>query len=278
MNRHYTLLCALLLALTLAGGALVVRRTSAQAQTPPAAAANTVSLAGLRAPVTIRRDERGIPHITAQSDADLYFAQGYAAAQDRLWQMDLLRRTARGELAEIFGNTVLEEDKRHRVYGFAVLADGLATHLTPESRAVLDAYAAGVNAYAESLDAKSLPPEFQILQYKPRPWRPADSIIIGKVFAETLSTTWQLDLMRAALADLPREQREILLTEYTPLDTVVVGNDQDKAKRAAQTHPPAPVAMDVRTQGRLLDELTRINETTARSLARVGLYLARPRG
>jgi penicillin amidase len=234
---------------------------------------STLTLAGLHKPVIVRRDERGIPHIEATNDADLYFAQGYVAAQDRLWQMDLLRRTARGELAEIFGNTVLEEDKRHRIYGFAALADGLAARLTPEASAVLDAYAAGVNAYAAALDAKSLPPEFQILQYKPRPWRPADSIIIGKVFAETLSTTWQLDLMRALLTDLPADKRELLLAEYTPLDVVIVGADKDKPKRATTTRTHAPVAIEASAQARLLDQLARIEETTARSLARVGLYL-----
>src|SRR5438067_2608908 len=178
--------------------------------------ANTLALKGLHAPVSVRRDERGIPHIEAANDEDLYFAQGYATAQDRLWQMDLLRRTARGELAEVLGPLALDEDKQHRTYGFGALADNLAAHLTPPERALLEAYAAGVNAYIASLDAKSLPPEFQILQYQPRPWRPADSIIIGKSFAEALSTTWPLDLARALLADLPRAMRDYILSEYTP--------------------------------------------------------------
>src|SRR6195256_5397549 len=87
----------------------------------------TLTLAGLRDSVTIRRDERGIPYIEAKNDEDLYFAQGFVTASDRLWQMDLFRRNARGELAEIFGagpnNSVLEEDKRHRTFGFAQVAE-----------------------------------------------------------------------------------------------------------------------------------------------------------
>src|SRR6187549_2234293 len=86
-------------------------------------AAKNLSVAGLKETVTVRRDSRSIPYIEAKNDADLYFAQGYVTASDRLWQMDLLRRVSRGELAELFGKQVLEEDKRWRRYGFAKVAD-----------------------------------------------------------------------------------------------------------------------------------------------------------
>src|SRR5882724_9649383 len=78
----------------------------------------SVTLAGLKDRVTIRRDERGIPYIEATNEADLYFAQGYVTASDRLWQMDLYRRTVRGELSELFGTTTLAEDQRRRTFGF----------------------------------------------------------------------------------------------------------------------------------------------------------------
>src|SRR5678815_4211889 len=97
--------------------------------------------------VTVRRDERGIPFIDAENEADLYFAQGYATAADRLWQMDFLRRTARGELAEILGagpnNVALEQDKIHRTYGFVKVAEAEVAQAAPEARAALDAYAQG---------------------------------------------------------------------------------------------------------------------------------------
>src|ERR1041385_2938416 len=137
-----------------------LRSAAAQSAAPSDAA--TLHLTGLRERVTVRRDERGIPYIEAANETDLYFAQGYVTASDRLWQMDLLRRTARGELAEIVGKTVLEEDKRHRIYGFAKLSEQIAAKLPANQRAMLEAYANGVNAFIASRDEKTLPPEFRI--------------------------------------------------------------------------------------------------------------------
>src|SRR5438445_13209913 len=104
-------------------------------------AATKVVMPGLKNEVTVRRDGRGIPYIEAKSDSDLYFAQGYITASDRLWQMDLLRRLARGETAEVFGNAVLEEDKRWRRFGFAEIANQSLGVLTTELRGALDDYA-----------------------------------------------------------------------------------------------------------------------------------------
>src|SRR5437868_3217256 len=106
-----------------------------------------VILPDLKGDVTVRRDGRGIPYIEAKSDADLYFAQGYVTATDRLWQMDLLRRVARGEAAEIFGERALEQDKHFRRFGFAEIANQSLGTLTPQLREALNAYARGVNAY-----------------------------------------------------------------------------------------------------------------------------------
>src|SRR5262245_37523855 len=109
---------------------LIVPQTSAQ-QT-------AVQLQGIKASVTIRRDERGIPYIEAQNDEDLYFGQGYATAQDRLRQMDLFRRTARGELAEVLGagpnNIAIDQDKLHRTYGFAQEAEAEFAAASPHIR------------------------------------------------------------------------------------------------------------------------------------------------
>jgi penicillin amidase len=90
-----------------------------------------VLLPGLKDKVTVRRDARWIPYIEAKSDADLYFAQGYVTASDRLWEMDLLRRVVRGETAEIFGRQTLEEDKRWRRYGFVQIADATVRNYAP---------------------------------------------------------------------------------------------------------------------------------------------------
>ncbi|HEX6649760.1 MAG TPA: penicillin acylase family protein, partial [Pyrinomonadaceae bacterium] len=206
-----------------------------------------IEIKGIKDRITIRRDERGIPYIEAQNDEDLYFGQGYATATDRLWQMDLYRRTARGELAEIFtagpNNFALEQDKLHRTYGFAQTAEAELAQASARTRAMLEAYARGVNAYASSLDPKSMPPEFQILQYSFRPWVPADTFVVAKIFAEGLSDTWRLDVMRQALSVLPAEKRAELLPEVSPIDVLVVGKDtQSKAKTARLK--PEPISTE----------------------------------
>src|ERR1700754_4941966 len=207
MKRYITLLLCALITLS----SFVPFQAVSRAQQAAPAASGTLQLKGLQDQVTIRRDERGIPYIDAKNDEDLYFAQGYATAADRLWQMDLFRRTARGELAEVLGagpnNVALDQDKLHRTYGFAQAAEAEVAQASAKSLAVLEAYARGVNAYAASVDAKSLPPEFQILQYSFRPWTPADSFIIAKIFFEALSDTWRLDVMRQALSSLPAAER-----------------------------------------------------------------------
>lgn len=232
-------------------------------------------VAGLKASVTVHRDERGIPYIEAASDRDLYFAQGYITAADRLWQMDLLRRTARGELAEIFGRVAFEEDKRRRTYGFAKLSEAVAAKLAGEARELAEAYAAGVNAFIEATPETSLPSEFRILKYKPRPWTPADSLVISFLMHESLSTTWQTDVMRAAMASLPKEQRDQLLMEFTPMDTPVVGGDGASGRaweRGSGSKLPAKsVSLN---SGVSMDLVAKANEDWAvaqRSLERIGL-------
>lgn len=240
----------------------------------PSAAQNespqTLQIKGLKDRVTITRDERGIPYIDAKSDEDLYFAQGYATAADRLWEMDLFRRTARGELAEILGagpnNLVLDQDKLHRTYGFAQEADAEVAQASPKALMALEAYARGVNAYASSLDAKSMPPEFQILQYSFRPWTPADSFVVVKIFFEALSDTWRLDVMRQAMASLPADKRNALLAETSPLDVLLVGKDT-QAKRAT-----ASVRSSDSLSPAALAALAHNQEIAANALDRIGFY------
>lgn len=231
---------------------------------------STTQLPGLRERVTIRRDERGIPYIEARNDEDLAFAQGYVTASDRLWQMDLFRRTERGELAEVLtagpNNIALEQDKQHRTLGFAQVADAEVAQASPQARALLEAYARGVNAYIGSLDAKSLPPEFRILQYQPKPWTPADSLLVVKLFYEALSSTWRLDVMREALADLPAEKRAGLTPEFSPIDVVVVGKDTKKPPTASLTSSTG------RPDRNAAAALARHQEIADHALARVGFY------
>src|SRR5438876_7000565 len=141
MNRMFKKLPVLILTAGICVAALNSSNSGAVAQQ----STKSLSLSGLRGRVTVRRDERGIPYIEATNDDDLYFAQGFVTASDRLWQMDLFRRNARGELAEIFGSVVLEEDKRHRTFGFAHVAEAEAAQASPAVKALLTSYANGVN-------------------------------------------------------------------------------------------------------------------------------------
>ena len=224
-----------------------------------------LAVSGLKDKVIVRRDGRWIPYVEANSDADLYFAQGYVTASDRLWQMDLLRRVVRGETAEIFGRQVLEEDKRWRRYGFTQIADATVANYAPEMRSILDDYARGVNAYIATLSDESLPIEFKILQYKPRNWTPADTVLIGKLLAEALSSTYQRDLLRESLKGFDKQKLADLTNPVTPYDVVLYGKDS-AGKQAANEE-----------QGSHLTELLlaaaeKDLAIRERSLSRVGLY------
>ncbi|HEY0426636.1 MAG TPA: penicillin acylase family protein [Pyrinomonadaceae bacterium] len=228
--------------------------------------AQNLQVAGLKDSVTVRRDGRGIPYIEAKSDADLYFAQGYVTAQDRLWQMDLLRRVARGETAELFGKQALEGDKRWRKFGFASIVEETFKNFAPEHRAILENYARGVNAYIQTLDAKTLPVEFQLLQYRPAEWKPTDSMIIGAIISDGLSTTWWADVLKASFADLPKEKFDQLFTERSPFDVLVVGKDNLKSQKLNVEGQKSPVD-DSLIEFALKDEQVRKS-----SLEMVGFY------
>jgi penicillin amidase len=230
----------------------------------------TISLPGLHGRVTVRRDERGIPYIEATNDEDLYFAQGYVTAADRLWQMDVMRRTARGELSEILGvgpnNVALEQDKQHRTLGYALEVNSELAQASTKTRGLLEAYARGVNAYFDSLDPRSMPPEFQILQYKPKPWTAADCLLPVKLFGEALSTTWRLDVMREALASLPADRRAGLMPETSPLDVLVVGKDTKKQNALLSSGSGGAVSTE------LLAALAQDQTIASQALERIGLY------
>lgn len=252
-----------------------------QQTSPPAAArptAVTLTLAGLTEPVLVLRDARGVPYITAANDDDLAFAQGYVTAGDRLWQMDILRRTAAGELAEIFGERVLDEDRLHRTYGFTHICEAAVAQMDADERRHLEAYAAGVNAYLNQCDDQTLPLECRLLRYRPRPWRPADTLLIGRLFHESLSTTWPTDLARAAMAQAAPDKYAELTRPIAPgetgvADVPVVGTDERPA-------PPPPERPRRKRQApkrgaqlpvEILWEAERLFAVQSASLARVGL-------
>jgi len=155
-------------------------------------------LAGLAAPVEILRDAWGIPHIYAQNSADAHFALGYVHAQDRLWQMEMNRRIAAGRLAEVVGASGLETDRFLRTLGVRRAAEATLPALEAEARAMLEAYAAGVNAFLAADPV--LPPEFLLTGTRPEPWTPADSLAWVKMMAWDLGGNWRNELLRMKLA------------------------------------------------------------------------------
>jgi penicillin amidase len=154
------------------------------------------------APVRVVRDHWGIPHIYAENAADLFTAQGYVQAQDRLWQLDFQRRVAAGRLSEIFGPPTLANDLLLRRFSLRQAAEAEAAALSEEAAPALSAYCAGVNAYiAWAREHRALPAEFAVLAYEPEPWTPADGISWSKVMAWGLGGNWESELVRARLVN-----------------------------------------------------------------------------
>lgn len=152
---------------------------------------------GLHGPVDIARDTRGIPHIQAQDIHDAYFAEGYAMAQDRLWQMDLLRRTGEGRLAEIFGTPALPLDVAARTLGLGRTAAAEAGRLPPDEAALLDAFTAGVNMYIVTRGWR-LPLEFRLLRYHPELWRDQDTLALVAYMYLELASDYKYKIEREA--------------------------------------------------------------------------------
>jgi penicillin amidase len=183
----------------------------------------TASLPPLGAEVIIERDSFGVARIRAASLLDAATAQGYLLAQDRLWQMDLIRRAAAGELSEIFGPATLETDREARTLGFRAAAERDVALLDDDSRRLLEAYAAGVNSYLEQRRGR-LPWEFTVLRYEPRPWTPRDTLLVAAYMYRVLASSWRSELNRARVtARLGEARARELYVVDSPLDRYLVG-------------------------------------------------------
>ena len=183
-KRRLAVLLAVVVLLAMAAGAwLYYIARSALPQLD-----GTLQVQGLSASVIVTRDGRGFPTITATSFDDLFFAQGYVTAQDRMFQMDGMRRFASGELAEVAGEGQVEHDRQQRILGIRQAAQKNLALATPEDREHLEAYARGVNACIAS-HRNRLPIEFRILGYAPKPWTPEDSLVIAAYMVQDLSST-----------------------------------------------------------------------------------------
>ncbi len=176
--------------------------------------AGSMTIDGLDDDVEIRRDRWGVPLVNARTRHDLWFGQGFCHGQDRLWQLELYRRTAAGRISEIAGAETLPTDRLMRTLGFRRVAEREEAELAPELRGELEALCAGVNAAAE---ARPLPFEFQVLRLGFDPWTPADILAATKLLAFGLSTNWERELLRAEMARELGPDRAALLDPTYPL-------------------------------------------------------------
>lgn len=178
----------------------------------------TLRLEGLREPVDVHWDTYGVPHIYAENEEDLWFALGYAHAQDRLWQMTLTQLAAEGRFAEFLGPELVPVDRLMRTIGFWRIAQRTEEQLGEGERAALQAYARGVNRYAEG-NAKSLPIQFALADIKPLKWTPTHSLALARLMAWELNLAWKSEVANALLRQkLTPAQYADLFPEQEPPD------------------------------------------------------------
>ncbi len=181
----------------------------------------TINISGLSAPVQVYRDDHGVPHIIAQNEQDLYTVIGYISAQDRLWQMDLLRRVTQGRLSEIFGKKMLNTDVLLRKLRMSEQAEKLYPTLKEEVKMPLTYFAKGVNTYIETHKNK-LPFEFKILGYKPEKWQAQQSLNLVGFMAWNLELGYKMESLINHLKDqVSKEQFAELLPHYKDMKTYV---------------------------------------------------------
>ena len=196
-----------------------------------------IELAGPRAPVDLFRDVNGLVTIRAESLIDAYFAVGFAHAQDRLWQMDFMRFTGAGRLSEVVGPKTLPLDRFMRGLGLYRVAEANLASLKPETRAAIDAYTAGVNAFIATHEG-AWPPEYYLLRTAPEPWKPADSIVWGRLMAMQLSGNWRDEIRRARLSEhLSEAQIAFLWPDYPPDAPVAIGGLPGLERRSDRQPP-----------------------------------------
>ncbi len=186
----------------------------------------TLALAGLESPVRVSRDAHGIPTIRAQSEHDADFALGFLHAQDRLFQMDMMRRYGAGRLSEVLGARTLAIDRTMRTLGLYRAAEAQFAVLSPEVQGALTAYADGVNAFLATRRG-ALPPEYYVIGARPEPWRPADSLVWGKLMDLQLTGNFRGEVLRARLLTrLSPDDLQVLFPQYPKDAPVALGRER----------------------------------------------------
>lgn len=199
----------------------LVAATSGVAETPPKIVLR--GLAGLQTRLIIIKDEAGVPHIQAQNQADAWFGLGFVHAEDRLWQLEYLRRVGRGRLAEVLGALALPGDRLFRTLGLAQSAAETWSHYPAEHRASIRSYTAGINAAMNIQRSRGLPPEFGILAFEPETWQPEDVLVVAKVLGWSVDRNWNQEALRLQLVQkVGTERAAFLMPAYTEDGPVIV--------------------------------------------------------
>ncbi|KOP82562.1 penicillin acylase family protein [Cytobacillus solani] len=187
-----------------------------------------ITIGSISSPVKVTRDDSGVPHILAKNERDLYIAQGYIQAQDRLFQMDLSRRQASGRLSEVIGEATVENDKYFRTLGLKRAAEASYDQYSDEAKEILNWFAEGVNIYMKELEENGKwPIGFKLLGYQPEEWKPIDSLTIGKYMAYDLGGHWENQAFRYYLLQNFSEEKAYDLFPSYPADApYIISSDK----------------------------------------------------
>jgi penicillin G amidase len=215
MFKSYPLLSRFLLFVVIPVSAALIGGLLYMRGSLPVAGGRVIK-AGVSQPVELTRDENGVVVVNAQTDRDAFFAIGFAHAQDRMWQLELERRIAAGRLSEVFGRSAISQDAWMRALGLYEAAEQSWSRLSPEARASLTAYAAGINAWLAQ--DYVLPPEFIALGVRPEPWREVDSLAWSKVFALDLSNNMSSETSNMIASQYLSKEQMVDLLGYTQSD------------------------------------------------------------
>jgi len=187
--------------------------------------------------VKVYRDEFGVPHIIAESEYDAFFTVGYTHAQDRLWQMELMRRVGRGRLSEVLGEPALQIDKMFHTLGLWQHAQKLSASLDDDTRKALQAYADGVNQFIATHSGK-YPIEFDMLNIEPEPWTIEHSLLVSRLMAWELNYSRWVDLLLAELVDRFGEEKAKEIFPYWPENAPLIIPKEWKGKSIANDLRP----------------------------------------
>lgn len=194
----------------------------------------TLIINGLSDTVTIYRDPFGVPHIEAENQKDLYFLLGYIHAQDRLWEMDFMRRVSQGRLSEIFGVESIEYDKLFRTIGIYRTVKKHYKNLPAETKEILENYSDGVNYFIER-NKKNLPLEFDALDYKPDKWEPEDCFAIVRFMAWTLNISWYTDYCFGRIVEkFGSEKAKDFIPDIHPEAPNVIKSSEEREREKQQ--------------------------------------------